>query len=276
MKEALYYTKLKNNTVKCYLCPHECVIKSGNSGLCRVRINENGTLYSKVYDKVSAIALDPIEKKPLRRYKQNTNILSVGTMGCNFKCKFCQNYHIAHMDCELHTITPQELVQISDKQDDSIGIAFTYNEPTIWYEYVLDVAMQNKKDTVLVTNGFINRDPLLDLLPYIDAMNIDIKSMNPHFYKSICKGTLENVQNTIKTAYDNTHIELTFLAIPSLNDSQEEMKELSNWIASIDNTIPLHIIPFRPMYQMQDVPYQTYPKILELKEIASKILRYVY
>lgn len=276
MKEALYYTKLKNYTVKCYLCPHECVIKSGNSGLCRVRINENGILYSKIYDKVSAIALDPIEKKPLRRYKPNKNILSVGTMGCNFKCKFCQNYHIAHMDCELHTIAPQELVQMSDKQDDSIGIAFTYNEPTIWYEYVLDVAMQNKKDTVLVTNGFINREPLLELFPYIDAMNIDIKSMNPHFYKSICKGTLENVQNTIKTAYNNTHIELTFLAIPSLNDSQEEMKELSNWIANIDSNIPLHIIPFRPMYQMQDVPCQTYPKILELKEIASKILRYVY
>lgn len=276
MKEALYYTKLINNTVKCYLCPHQCVIKSGNSGLCRVRVNENGILYSKIYDKVSAIALDPIEKKPLRRYKPNTNILSVGTMGCNFKCKFCQNYHIAHMDCELHTVSPQELLQISDKHDDSIGIAFTYNEPTIWYEYVLDIARQNKKDTVLVTNGFINREPLLELLPYINAMNIDIKSINPDFYKDICKGTLENVQNTIKTAYNHAHIELTFLAIPSLNDTVEEMEELSKWIADIDINIPIHIIPFRPMYQMQDVPYQTYPKILELKEIASEKLKYVY
>jgi pyruvate formate lyase activating enzyme len=276
MKEALYYTKQKNDAVKCFLCPHQCEIKSGNNGLCRVRVNENGILYSKIYDRISAIALDPIEKKPLRRFKPNTNILSVGTMGCNFKCKFCQNYHIAHEDCELHTVSPQELLQISDKHDDSIGIAFTYNEPTIWYEYVYDVTKQNKKDTVLVTNGFINHEPLTNLLPYISAMNIDIKSINPGFYKSICFGALENVQNTIKTSYNYTHIELTFLAIPSLNDTAEEMEALSKWIADVDRNIPLHIIPFRPMYQMTDLPYQTYPKILELKEIASKKLRYVY
>jgi pyruvate formate lyase activating enzyme len=141
---------------------------------------------------------------------------------------------------------------------------------------VYDVAKQNKKDTVLVTNGFINHEPLINILPYISAMNIDLKSINPTFYKDICSGALENVQNTIMIAYEHTHIELTFLAIPSLNDTKEEMSKLSGWIADIDKNIPLHIISFRPMYKMTDVPHQTYQKILELKEIASKKLRYVY
>jgi pyruvate formate lyase activating enzyme len=169
-----------------------------------------------------------------------------------------------------------ELLNISDSLHDSIGIAFTYNEPTVWYEFILDVAMQNKKDTVLVTNGYINQEPLKEILPYITAMNIDLKSINPAFYKKTCGGNLEHVQETIKTAYKKTHIELTFLAIPGLNDSSEEMEAMSKWIAELDPAIPLHIIPFRPMYKMNYISPQTFEKLFDLKRIAKKNLNYVY
>jgi pyruvate formate lyase activating enzyme len=241
-----------------------------------VRENSGGKLYTKTYNKISSIAIDPIEKKPLRRYKPGTQILSVGTMGCNFKCRFCQNYEIAHMDPPLKEVPSDELINIALSLKESIGIAFTYNEPTIWFEYVFETAINNPKDTVLVTNGFINPIPLKRLLPHIQAMNIDLKSMNPSFYKNICHGGLEAVQHTIIASHAQTHVELTFLAIPDINDSDEEMHELILWVAGIDKNIPLHIIPFRPMYKMTDVPYQTHEKIAHLKKIASKKLTYVY
>jgi len=276
MKEALFYKKEKNNAVKCLLCPQDCKIAEGKSGFCKVRVNKKGVLYSKTYDRISSIAMDPIEKKPLSMYKPGSNILSVGTMGCNFKCGFCQNYQIAHEEPKLGKMTVEHLLEISDAQTDSIGIAFTYNEPTIWYEYVLETAEKNEKDTVLVTNGYINMDPLKKLLPYINAMNIDLKSMNPDFYKEVCKGELESIKETIKTCYSKTHIELTFLAIPGRNDSDEEIKEMSEWISGIDRDIPLHIIPFRPMYKWTDLPHQTYERIDRLKGIARKELKYIY
>lgn len=276
MKEALYYIKQKNKAVKCLLCPHECEIKQNNTGFCRVRENVDGILYTNTYNAISSIAVDPIQKKPLRRYKPNTNILSVGTWGCNLRCEFCQNYHISQMKPQLKQLTCDELLELSEAHKESIGIAFTYNEPTIWYEYILDTAQKNKKDTVLITNGFINREPLSKLLPYIDAMNIDLKSMNPDFYKRICRGSLEAVLETIKLSYQKTHIELTFLAIPELNDSSDEMERMSRWIADIDRKIPLHIIAFRPMYKMMDRQYQTREKIENLKTVASKKLDFVY
>ncbi len=276
MKEASYYKRFGESSVKCVLCPHECTIPEGHAGICRVRENSGGKLYAKTYNKVSSIAIDPIEKKPLRRYKPGTHILSVGTMGCNFKCRFCQNYEIAHRNPPLKEIPSDELINISLSLSESIGIAFTYNEPAIWFEYVFESAINNPKDTVLVTNGFINPIPLKRLLPHIQAMNIDLKSMDPGFYKKICHGDLEAVQHTIKAAYEQTHIELTFLAIPGINDGDHEMHELALWVAGIDKNIPLHIIPFRPMYKMTDVPYQTREKIAHLKKIASKKLTYVY
>jgi pyruvate formate lyase activating enzyme len=276
MKEALFYKKEENQVVRCLLCPKNCEILKDNVGFCKVRQNIEGILYAKTYDRISAIALDPIEKKPLYNYKPGTHILSVGTMGCNFKCGFCQNYHISQQTPKLETMTSKQLLKLSDEKEDSIGIAFTYNEPTVWYEYVLETAENNPKDTVLVTNGYINAEPLKRLLPYIDAMNIDLKSMNPEFYKRVCRGDLETVQNTIKTAYLKTHIELTFLAIPDQNDSEKQMTKMATWIANIDKNIPLHIIPFRPMYQWAHMHGQSYEKINRLKEIARKKLTYVY
>lgn len=276
MKEASFYKRFGTQSAKCLLCPHECTITNGHTGICRVRENIEGKLYANTYAKVSALALDPIEKKPLSRYKPGSHILSVGSMGCNFKCGFCQNYHLAHKVPPLKDVPVDELLNISDSLEESIGIAFTYNEPLIWYEYVYEVAAKNKKDTVLVTNGFINSEPLNKLLPHINAINIDLKSMNPDFYKKICRGSLSNVKQTIIAANNQTHVELTFLAIPYNNDSTDEMKELSKWIANIDKSIPLHIIPFRPMYKMTDTPPQSYKRLEELKHIAMKKLDYVY
>ncbi len=276
MKEALYYREFGENSVKCLLCPHECTIAQGRAGLCRVRENIDGKLYTKTYEMVSSLAIDPIEKKPLRLMKPGNHILSIGTIGCNFRCSFCQNYHISQSNPPLRKIPVDELLNISDSLNESIGIAFTYNEPTIWYEYILEVAMRNKKDTVLVTNGYINPEPLNRLLPYIAAMNIDIKSMNPNFYRKTCGGKLEHVQKTIEIAAKQTHIELTFLAIPGFNDSEEEMEQLTTWICTVNQKIPLHIIPFRPMYKMNYVPAQTIKKLSRLKQVARKRLSYVY
>ena len=276
MKEASFYKKFGESSVKCLLCPHECTIPKGHSGICRVRQNIDGTLYADTYAKISSMAIDPIEKKPLRMYKSGTHILSVGTYGCNFKCGFCQNYHIAHKDPPLKDMPVEELLNISDSLEESIGIAFTYNEPTIWYEFVYETAVKNKKDTVLVTNGFINPEPLKQLLPHIQAMNIDLKSMNPDFYKKVCKGTLESVQNTIKYCAPRTHVELTYLAIPGYNDTSEEASEMAKWISGIDPNIALHIIPFRPMYKMGDVPPQSYEYLSELKKSAHKMLKNVF
>ena len=233
MKEALFYKKFGASSAKCFLCPHECTIPDGHAGICRARENVGGTLYAKTFGKLSSLAIDPIEKKPLRRYKPGTHILSAGTMGCNFKCGFCQNYHIAHQNPPLKEMPVDELLAVSDSLEESVGIAFTYNEPTIWYEYVYEVSMKNKKDTVLVTNGFINPQPLAQLLPHIEAMNIDLKSMSPEFYHKICKGRLESVQQTIIAANEATHVELTFLAIPGLNDSDGETEAMARWIAGV-------------------------------------------
>ncbi len=276
MKEALFYTLQENNSVQCRLCPHECTISEGHIGICRVRENIDGKLIAQTYNKISSFAMDPIEKKPLRRYKNGAYILSVGTMGCNFTCDNCQNYHISQKTPLLKEMTAQQLIALSNEHEESIGIAFTYNEPMIWYEYVYEVAQNNNKDTVLVTNGYINKAPLEQLLPYIDAMNIDIKSMNPRFYQEVCGGTLDAVQNTIMIAQEKTHVELTFLAIPGRNDTVDEMKALSKWIADINKDIALHIIPFRPMYQMTNVLPQSMYTIAKLKDIAREELQYVY
>lgn len=276
MKEALYYEKLADQSVICRLCPHQCHIREGSVGRCRARRNIGGTLFSETYNQISAMALDPIEKKPLSRFKPGSFILSVGTFGCNFSCRFCQNHHISMIRPETETIDVDTLIQLSDHQTDSIGIAFTYNEPSIWYEYVLETAKKNKKDTVLVTNGFISPEPLKELLPYVDAMNIDLKSISDSFYRKLCGGQLAPVLKTIQMANSATHVELTFLAIPEVNDSDAEIAALSEWVATVDPYIPLHITPFYPMYQMKDVPAQTLARIDRLKSIANRRLAYVF
>jgi pyruvate formate lyase activating enzyme len=278
MNEALFYTKENGKRVRCSLCPSNCVINNGSTGLCRVRRNNEGTLETLTYGKVSSLALDPIEKKPLEYFMPGSHILSVATYGCNFRCSFCQNYHISKEIPDLKEMKPEELCEVAGNLHNNLGIAFTYNEPVIWYEYILETAQLAREldlKIVLVTNGYINPEPLKKLLPYVDAMNIDLKSFNDNFYREICGGKLDPVKETIRESVKHCHVEITNLSIPGLNDSEDEMKEMCSWIASIDKNIPFHIIPFRPMYKMTDKPVQNFRKLIELQRIAKKHLNRV-
>jgi pyruvate formate lyase activating enzyme len=279
-KQAMYY-KRNNMKVQCFLCPHNCVITPGKHGTCRVRKNIDGELYSMNYGRVTSIALDPIEKKPLYRFYPGKLILSVGTFGCNLKCSFCQNWTIAHDDPSTVEITPSQLVKQAEKymHQGNIGIAYTYNEPSIWYEFVYEASMLAKKKdmvNVLVTNGFINREPLEDILPFVDAMNIDVKAFNHSFYKDICKGSLENVKKTVEIVSKKCHVEVTTLIIPGLNDSMEEIGDMARWLASVSPEITLHLSRFFPNYRMGEVPPTPIETLYQARDIAIKYLKYVY
>ena len=281
MKEALYFEKYDNKTVLCRLCPHNCKIKPDRLGACRVRKNIDGVLYSMNYGRVASIALDPIEKKPLYHFYPGTNIVSAGTFGCNLKCSFCQNWSIAHKEATTVEVMPEQLVKkaVEAKHLGNIGIAYTYNEPSIWYEYVLETAKLAREQqlvNVLVTNCFINLEPLRELLPYIDALNIDVKAYTSGFYKNICKGELEAVKATVKEAAPVCHIEVTTLVIPGLNDSTAEIGELSKWLASISKEIPLHLSRFFPNYLMQDRPSTPLATLEQAHAEASKYLSHVH
>ncbi len=275
--ECMYYERLNDNKVKCNLCPHNCIISEGKTGICRVRKNEKGKLISLNYGKHTSYAYDPIEKKPLYHFYPGRDIFSIGSFGCNLKCDFCQNWDIAHEESLTMEIEDEDILLLAQSKG-SIGIAYTYNEPTISYEYVLHMSKLVKKHglkNVLVTNGYINEEPLKELLPYIDAMNIDLKSFNDDFYKKICKGSLQPVLNTIKLAAQYTHIEITNLVIEGQNSSEVEIRALSKWIGDIDKEIPLHLSKYYPSYKMR-LPETSYEVLLRSKEIASEYLDYVY
>lgn len=279
MKEALYYEKPGKACVKCRLCPNECVIPDGARGLCGIRRNKLGVLYSEVYGKIASIALDPIEKKPLYRYHPGERILSVGTRGCNFHCDFCQNWEISQeMKAPLENITSREIVDRA-KALGSFGIAYTYNEPFIWYEFVLDTAKLARAEgleNVLVTNGYVNMEPLEEMLPHIDAMNIDIKSSDEAFYAKICKGRLAPVLDVIKRSVRSCHVELTNLIIPTLNDSQRSITGLVDWICgNLGTDVPLHFSRYFPCYKMS-LPATPIDSLRMAEAIAKKKLKYVY
>ncbi|XMB85221.1 AmmeMemoRadiSam system radical SAM enzyme [Mycoplasmatota bacterium WC44] len=277
--EAMYY-KNYNDKVKCFLCPHNCVISNGKYGICNVRKNEEGILKTINYGEITSMAVDPIEKKPLYHFKPTKSILSVGTFGCNFSCSFCQNYSIAHHKPKSEYISPEPLIDTLLNLKDNIGIAFTYNEPSIWYEYIYDTAKKLKQNypelnIVLVTNGFIEEQPLLELLPYIDAMNIDLKSFSQDYYKRVCGGGLEDVMKTIETAHDKCHVEITTLLVNDLNDSKEEVEKISSFLGSLDNNIPLHLSRYFPTYKMNRPPTEV-ESLLVGREVAKQHLNYVY
>lgn len=226
------------------------------------------------------MANDPIEKKPLYHFKPTKSILSVGSYGCNFTCDFCQNYRIAQDKPKSDFIYPNKLIEISLSLENNIGIAFTYNEPSIWFEYIYDTSKQLKEkhpdlNIVLVTNGYIQRDPLLKLLPYVDAMNIDLKSFRQDYYKKICGGDLKPILRTIEESSKKCHVEVTTLLVNDFNDSREEIGEIASYIGKIDNNIPLHLSRYFPSYKM-DCPPTEIDVMLEGREIAEKYLNYVY
>jgi len=277
MREAMFYEKLED-MVNCHLCPQDCKIPNGGIGFCRVRKNIAGKLYSLNYGRITAIAMDPVEKKPLYHFYPGKFILSVGSFGCNFKCGFCQNWTIAHGDPEAYFIEPDKLVRIALNEKNNIGIAYTYNEPSIWYEFVIECAKKARDvglKNVLVTNGYISEAPLLEILPYIDAMNIDVKAFNEKFYRNICKGNIENVKRTVEIAHSRCHIELTTLVIPDFNDDEKEMEEMFKWVSSLNPNIPHHLSRFYPNYKMSGeiTPLE---KLIRIRDIAKRYLNYVY
>lgn len=282
LREALYYEKSDDMSLHCLLCPHGCTISEDKSGICGVRRNKGGTLYTENYGMAAAIAMDPVEKKPLYHFYPGKYLLSIGTIGCNFRCSFCQNHPIAQPEhselINLSSITGDYLLSLCKQEDDCIGVAYTYNEPSIWYEFVLDTSRfinQNGFKNVLVTNGYISEKPLLELLPFIDAMNIDVKAFNSTFYKEICGGKLEEVKRTVEIAAKACHVEITTLVIPDLNDNPSEIDELASWLAALSPSIPLHLTRYFPRHKMEKSPTPIGTLKL-LKETAEQHLKYVY
>lgn len=278
MKIAQYYRKLENDQVLCNLCPHGCVISEGALGRCKVRRNHEGVLNALTYGRISAYGVDPIEKKPLYHFYPGQKIVSFGSFGCNLSCKFCQNHDISQWIGEGISISPQDLIYKSLEIPDSIGIAATYNEPSIQFEYLMDVFEINaklKKKNVMVSNGFIEMSPLSELAMVVDAFNIDLKGYNNEFYKGVCGGVLEPVLETIDFLYDRSHLELTFLLIPGLNDNPVEMEGMFQKIGSISREIPLHISRYFPNYKMA-LPPTSYEAVLNAQALAKKHLNHVY
>lgn len=275
MKEALFY-KRENNLIHCYLCPHNCKLKEGELGRCRVRKAEEEKLYSINYGKLSAINVDPIEKKPLYRFMGGTYTLSVGSYGCNMKCSFCQNHHISMEIPETVEVKPSQLVETAIKQQ-LPSISYTYNEPIIYYEYVLETARLAKDrgiKNIMVTNGFIEMEALEQLIPFIDAFNIDLKAFKKESYLAL-GGRLDKVKDSIKAVTKDKHLEVTTLVVTGLNDNLDEMESMVKWLASVNDKIPLHISRCFPRYRYNEGA--TKLEILHnLKNIAEKYLEYVY
>ncbi len=290
MKEAKLYVRKKGNNVQCLACPHKCLISEDNFGICGVRKNVKGKLFLLVYGKPVAVHVDPIEKKPFYNFLPGTYSYSIGTFGCNFRCSFCQNYDISqfrefYLDFEetikkLPYVSPNEIVKNALNENCS-SIAYTYNEPSIFVEYVRDIAVLARKEglkNLLVTNGYFSKESFEYVSKYIDAMNVDLKSFRDEFYQKICGAKLKPVLETIKRAYEKgIHLELTTLIIPEENDSDDELKSIAEFIASIDKNIPWHISRFFPMYKMQDEPITPFKTLKRAKKIGRSVgLKYVY
>lgn len=263
----------------CDVCMHRCALEPGQYGRCRARKNEDGKIVCANYGKITSIALDPIEKKPLRRFYPGSQILSVGSFGCNLRCPFCQNHDISMAGegkAAYETAAPEELAAAAARMKNrgNIGIAFTYNEPLVGYEFVRDTARLVKEagmKTVLVTNGSVNQDILEEILPWIDAMNIDLKGFTEDYYGWL-GGDLDTVKAFIRRSASECHVELTVLIVPGKNDGISEMEEMAGWIAWIDADIPLHITRFFPRWHMTDQEPTNIEKMYELADAARKKL----
>lgn len=284
MKEAKFYSKLDNYSVKCHLCPHQCTLAPKKYGICRVRYNDNGRLVAKNYGKISSLSFDPIEKKPLYHYYPGQPILSVGSVGCNLDCQFCQNHDIAQSSVEefpyLKEVTPEEIVAVAQNKTDNIGIAYTYNEPTVYFELMLEtakIARQNQLKNVMVTNGFIEPEPLQELLQYVDAFSVDLKAFTNDFYKKHTNSRLEPVKESLKMIKQhNKHLEITNLLIPNLNDNEDSFKEMLLWIREeLGQDSVLHISRYFPRHKMT-IPATPVPVLLHFYHLANQYLDYVY
>ena len=281
--------------MRCNVCFRHCDIKEGSLGFCGARTCRDGKVIPSNYGKITGFMLDPIEKKPLARFYPGSRVLSVGSYGCNLRCPFCQNYDISwseqamRLSEECEEISPEELTSaaLSLKDKGNIGVAFTYNEPLIGYEFVRDTARlihENGMKNVLVSNGTAELSVLEEILPYIDAMNIDLKGFTDRYYNDILGGSRKMVMDFIERAVKDCHVELTTLIIPGENDSEEEMREMTAWISSLKDTsgkdigsgVPLHISRFFPRFKMTDRDATSVRRIYRLADVARERLQYVY
>ncbi|MGI6326942.1 MAG: AmmeMemoRadiSam system radical SAM enzyme [Saccharofermentanales bacterium] len=276
-RPAQYWLSQPNDEVVCRLCPHHCRIRPGKTGICRARQNLAGRLFAVNYGQVTSMALDPIEKKPLAFFRPGSQILSIGSFGCNLRCDFCQNWSISQQEAPTRTIMPDEVVAMAEQTVNrgNIGLAYTYNEPLIGFEYVLDCSRLIRQvglSNILVTNGFIETGPFAELLPWIDALNIDLKSWDPSYYRSICGGDLSTVRSSIKQAAAVAHVEITTLLLPGLNDRDDDIRSLAGWLASINPKIPLHLTRYHPDYKRTDPPPISKERLMSLADLARKYL----
>ncbi len=276
--QAKYYKPYADGSVSCELCPHGCYLKNGGIGICGARKNRNGVLMALTYSEVTGSAIDPIEKKPLYHFYPGSKIFSIGGWGCNLKCVFCQNSAISQSESPTVHMSPAEVAKEALRFD-SIGVAYTYNEPVIAIEFLMDCAKEVRRrggKNVLVSNGFINPKPLADLYPLFDAMNIDLKAFNNDFYKRLCGGKLEPVLETVKFLAGKTHLELTTLLIPDANDAIPELEDQATWIA--DNcgpNVPCHLTAYHPSYNYHRAA-TTEAHLKNARYIFRKKLHYVY
>jgi pyruvate formate lyase activating enzyme len=273
-----FFEPAEENMIQCRLCPNTCLIAPGRFGVCRVRFNNAGALELPFYGHLSAIAVDPIEKKPLYHFHPGSSILSIGFVGCSFHCPFCQNHHIAH-DTAYPTefVTPRQLVELCEQRG-SFGISYTYSEPIVHLEYVLDCAALARRrglKNVLVSNGYINPEPAEELLDLMDAANIDFKSWDPEFYRKEIGGKVEEIRRFLEQAYPKVALEVTTLVIPTKNDSPEEIETIAGFLADLSPDIPYHLSAYYPQarYTIPPTPPST---LHRLAEVAGKHLNYVY
>ncbi|MBI5632231.1 MAG: AmmeMemoRadiSam system radical SAM enzyme [Nitrospirae bacterium] len=285
MKEAMLYEKLDKGDVKCHLCGHNCLIGPDKRGICAIRENQNGTLFSLVYGKVISMNIDPIEKKPLFHFLPGSTSLSIATVGCNFRCKHCQNYEISQYPHEEKFVipgrdaTPEDIVNAAVKHGCQ-SISYTYTEPTIFFEFAYDCAQLARSKglrNVFVSNGYTGPQATRLIAPFLDANNIDLKGSDT-FYRSICGARLQPVQDTIRLMKElGVWLEVTTLIIPELNDSEKDLTDIAEFIASVDPAIPWHVSQFHPTYKLLDKPTTPVATLRHAREIGFRAgLKFVY
>jgi len=286
MKEAMLYHPLKDGKVQCILCNHQCIIPSSKKGICGVRENREGKLYTLVYGRAISLNVDPVEKKPLFHLFPGSTSFSIATVGCNFRCLQCQNHDISQMPrdeegrVEGSAISPSKIISLT-KQYHCRSISYTYTEPTIYFEYAYETARRAHQEgikNIFVTNGYMTEDALKTIQPYLDAANVDLKSFREKFYKEVCGATLKPILENLKRMREmGIWVEITTLVIPNLNDSNQEFEEIAQFILSLGAEVPWHLSAFYPTYKMLDPP-RTSPSLLHrAREIGIKAgLRFVY
>jgi len=285
MKEAVLYRSLEEGKVQCYLCNHQCTISPSKRGLCGVRENRGGTLYTLVFGRAISLSVDPIEKKPLFHLFPGSTSFSLASVGCNFRCLQCQNHEISQMPVgegriEGSAVPPSKIVSLT-KERGCRSISYTYTEPTIYFEYAYEtaaLASEQGLKNIFVTNGYMTEEALRMIQPYLDAANVDLKSFNEKFYKEICGARLKPVLENLKLMREmGLWVEITTLVIPTLNDSDREFEEIAQFIVSLGADVPWHISAFYPTYKMLDHPRTPAASLHRAREIGMKAgLRYVY